>query len=161
MSRELARAANDRIHGSVDFKHGKRYECVDWHEKNFDCKPWQKASGSEGYGEAMTDFTKAISKSVGKWINDDPEMKQLLQRVGEPSPPVYERGIFDSPEEALKVHGWTFVRYVCESLSWWTNSGGAVHDLPWTDFDICSHQSDISWDDYDKCMELLTKEVTL
>ena len=159
MSRELARAANDRIHGSVDFKHGKRYECVDWHEKNFDCKPWQKASGSEGYGEAMTDFTKAISKSVGKWINDDPEMKQLLQRVAGA-----KHGLFDTPEEALKVHGWTFVRYVCESLSWWTRSNSTDvgnFGLPWSDFNICSHQSDMSWDDYDKSMELLTKEVTL
>ena len=133
MSRELARAANDRIHGSLDSKHGKRYECVDWHEKNFDCKPWQEASGSEGYGEAMTDFTKAIAKSVGKWINDDPEMKQLLQRIA-----TAKHGLFDS------------------------NSRGSVHNLPWTDFDICNHQgNDMSMEEYDECMELLTKEVDL
>ncbi len=159
MSRELARAAHDRIHGSMDSKHGKRYECVDWHEKNFDCKPWQEASGSEGYGEAMTDFTKAISKSVGKWINDDPDMKKLLQRVAIGP---REHGLFDSVDQALRIHGWTFVRYTCESLSWWTNSGGPVHDLPWTDFDICNHQgNDMSMEEYDECMTLLLKEVDL
>jgi len=157
MSRQIAIAANERIHGAIDLKVGKRYECVDWHEKNFDCKPWQEASGSEGYGEAMTDFTKAISKSVGKWINNDPEMKQLLQHVVSA-----EHGLFDSPKEALRVHGWCFVRYTCESLSWWTSSEGPVHNLPWTDFDICHHQgNDISMEDYDECMELLTREVTL
>ena len=86
-------------------------------------------------------------------------MKQLLQRVAIGQ---REHGLFDSPEQALRVHGWTFVRYVGESLSWWTNSGGAVHDLPWTDFDICNHQgSDMSMEEYDECMELITKEVTL
>ena len=157
MSRELARAANDRIHGMIDQKIGKRYECVDWHEKNFDCKPWKEASGCEGYGEAMTDFTKAISKSVGKWINGDPEIKQLLQRVVSA-----EHGLFNSSEQALRIHGWCFVRYVGESLSWWTNSGGSVHDLPWTDFDICNHHgNELSMVDYDECMELLLKEVDL
>jgi len=159
-SRELAREANERIHGAIDLKVGKRYECVDWHKKNFDCKPWQDFSFRYS-ATSMNEFTKAVSESVGKWINDDPDMKQLLQRVGSPSPPTHKRGIFDSPEQALRVHGWTFVRYVCESLSWWT-SEGSVHGIPWTDFDICNHQSnDLPEEVYEECRELLTKEVTL
>ena len=157
MSKEQAILANERLHGSVDLQHGKRYECVDWHEKNFDCKPWEDASGVEGYGEAMTDFTKAVAKSVGKWISDDPEMKQLLQRVAGA-----KHGLFDTPEQALRVHGWTFVRYTCESLSWWTSSEGPVHGLPWTDFDICNHQSnDLPEGFYEECVELIAKEVSL
>ena len=159
MSREQAIVANERIHGSVDRKHGKRDECVDWHEKNFDCNPWHNSPDVDEYRDAMNSLTKAVAKSVGKWINNDPEMKQLLQRVGGGA----KHGLFDTPEQALSVHGWTFVRYVCESLSWWTGNAMDAGDfgLPWTDFNICSHQSDLPWGVYDKSMELLTKEVSL
>ena len=138
---DVLRETEDMLDGSMDSKKGKRYECVTWHENNFDCTPWKGEDpliGPRNY-KAMWDFHVAVCKSVANWIAGDQETLRLMRLSDSMRLAKGDR------DDSMLWFGYRCVRYVCEGLSYWyfdeEGEPHQPHGLPWSDFDICSYQS--------------------
>ena len=144
MVTDVLHEAEETLDGSMHSKKGKRYECVTWHENNFDCTPWKGEDpliGPRNY-KAMWDFHVAVCKSVANWIAGDQETLRLMRLSDSIRRSKGER------DDSILWFGYRCVRYVCEGLSYWyTDAEGEPqqpHGLPWSDFDICSYQSKLT-----------------
>ena len=145
----------DMLDGALHLKQSRRYECVKWHAENFDCTPWKAEDpliGPPNY-KAMWDFHVAVCKSVANWIARDEESRLLMWFVDN------HKSRQERQPNCVEWWGFRCVRHTCEELSYWEHdedhSYFNPHGLPWTDFDICTYQSDLDSSQYRYSYEIL------